>query len=232
MLHKLPLPVQKKGLPTAAIIGVALGGSFFFALVMMAIHWWFLRRRHQRKLEAIKTKYEAEVAAVAAAKKETPDRADDPRTSPTEESETGTGILPKAELPGIPTLHYDLGTDNIENESTTLTEVNTTEQYVFEMPGCIPERQEAGGRQLSEKESMVVRERIYNGVGPNTPAASLTTKDVRQRLAPTSLSEVHLIDGRMPRNTNVLLVSLRTPRDGAFFEIADTFFQLPPYQAR
>jgi hypothetical protein len=225
-------PRPKKGLPTAAIIGVALGGGFFFALIIMAIGWWFWRRRHQRKLEAIKTKYEAEVAAVAAAKKDTPDRVDEPPTSPIEESETGTGILPKAELPGTSAMHYELGTDNKEKDSTTLTEVDTIEQQIFEMPGCIPERQEAGGRQLSEKETMVVRERIYNGVDPNTPAASPTIEDAPRRLAPISPSEVHLMDGRMPGNTNVSPISPKTPRDGAFLENTDTFFQLPPYRAR
>jgi hypothetical protein len=225
-------PAPKKPLSTAAIIGTALGGGFVFALIMMAVGWWFWRRRHQRKLEAIKARYEAEVAAAAAAKKDTSEKSDEPPTSPIQETETSMGIFPKAELPGESAVHHELSTDSKEKAPMAINEADTTEQQIFEMPGCIPERQEAGGRQLSEKESMVVRERIYNGVDPNTPATSPTMQEAPRRLAPISPAEVTMVNGRLHSNDNVSPITPRTPRDGAFLENTDTFFQLPPYRPR
>jgi hypothetical protein len=225
-------PASKKPLPTAAIIGIALGGGFVFALVLIAIGWWMWRRRHMRKLEAIKAKYEAEVEAAAAAKKAAPEPPEEPPTSPIQESETGTGIFPKAELPAEPVLRHELGSGTKEKEPLTINEVDNTERQIYEMPGCTPEPKEAGGRQLSEKESMVVRERIYNGVDPNSPSTSPTLQEAPRRLAPISPSEVHIVNGRLPTNNSVSPVTPRTPRDGAFLENTDTFFQLPPYRPR
>jgi hypothetical protein len=226
-------PRRKKPLPTAAVIGISLGGGFVFALIILAIGWWFWRRRHQRKLAEFKAKYEAEMAAAAAAKKESTYKPDDPPTSPIDESDTGTtSIFRKAELPGISAVHHELGTESKEKLPTAPNEVDTAEQQIFEMPGCIPERQEADGRQLSEKESMVVRERIYNGIDPNTPATSPTVQDAPRRLAPIMPSQVSIVGGRMPSNATVSPISPRTPRDGAFLENTDTFFQLPPYRPR
>lgn len=222
----------KKSIPTAAIIGIALGGGFVFALIMIAIGWYFWRRRHQRKLAAIKAKYEAEVLAAGATEKDPPEKPDEPPTSPIQESETGTGVYPKAELPAEPVVRHEIGTDNKEKDPLAINEVDNTERQIFEMPGCMPEPREADGRQLSEKESMVVRERIYNGVDPNTPAAS-PTHETPRRLAPISPSEVTMVNGRLPTpNSSVSPITPRTPRDGAFLEASDTFFQLPPYRPR
>jgi hypothetical protein len=223
---------SKKPLSTAAIIGVALGGSFLFALLLIALGWWLWRRRHLQKLEAIKAQYEAEVAAAAAAKKDSAEKPEEPPQSPVQESETGAGIFPKAELPAEPVVHHEMGVGGKEKESLAINEVDNTERQVFEMEGCIPEPKEAGGRQLSEKESMVVRERIYNGVDPHSPAASPTIQEPPRRLAPISPAEVTMLNGRLPSNTNVSPISPRTPRDGAFLENTDTFFQLPPYRPR
>ncbi|KAH7412285.1 aspartic peptidase domain-containing protein [Phaeosphaeria sp. MPI-PUGE-AT-0046c] len=220
-----------KSLPTAAIIGIALGGGFVFALILIAVGWYFWRRRHLQKLDAIKAKYEAEVLAAAAAKQHPLEKPEEPPASPIHESETGTGIFPKAELPAEPVVHHEIGSDTKEKELLTINEVDNTERQIFEMPGCMPEPKEADGRQLSEKESMVVRERIYNGVDPHSPAASPTHESPR-RLAPISPSEVSMLNGRLPSNANVSPITPRTPRDGAFLEASDTFFQLPPYRAR
>jgi hypothetical protein len=223
---------QKKPLSTAAIIGVALGGGFVFALVMIAVGWWFWRRRHQQKLEAIKAKYEAEVAAAATAKKASQDRPEEPPTSPIQESETGTGIFPKAELPAEPVVAHELGSGGKEKEPLAINEVDNTERQIYEMPGCMPEPKEADGRQLSEKESMVVRERIYNGIDPNSPQTSPTSAEAPRRLAPIMPYEVTMVNGSLPSNAAVSPITPRTPRDGAFLENTDTFFQLPPYRAR
>jgi hypothetical protein len=234
-----PAPRKKKPLSMRAILGIALGVGFSFALVMIAIGWWFWRRRHQRKLAVIKAQYEADVAAAAASakKKEVADKSDEPPTSPIEDSEAGTGIFPKAELPGGSAVHHEIGSDAKEKDPMAINEADNTEQQIYEMPGDIPERQEAGGRMLSEKESMVVRERIYNGVDPSgTPEVSPTAQDPPRRTAPISPIEVSLLTGRLPSTSTstsiVSPVSPRTPRDGAFLETSDTFFQLPPYRAR
>lgn len=227
-----PFSAPKKPLPTAAIIGIALGGGFVFALIMMAIGWWFWRRRHQQKLAAIKAKYEAEVAAAALVKKVTPGEQEEPPVSPTQESETGMSIFPKAELPAGQPVQHELATGAQEKEPHIINEVENNERQIYEMPGCIPEPKEADGRQLSEKESMVVRERLYNGVDPHSPAISPGLQEAPRRLAPISASEIAVVDSRLPSNTNVSPVTPRAPRDGAFLESADTFFQLPPYRPR
>ncbi|KAH3909764.1 hypothetical protein HBI56_131850 [Parastagonospora nodorum] len=227
-----PFSAPKKPLSTAAIIGIALGGGFVFALITMAIGWWFWRRRHQQKLAAIKAKYEAEVAAAALVKKATPGEQEEPPVSPTQESETGTSIFPKAELPAGHAIQHELATGAQEKEPHIINEVENNERQIYEMPGCIPEPKEADGRQLSEKESMVVRERLYNGVDPHSPAISPGPQEAPRRLAPISASEIAVVDSRLPINTNVSPVTPRAPRDGAFLESADTFFQLPPYRPR
>ncbi|KAF1829200.1 acid protease [Decorospora gaudefroyi] len=224
-------PGPRKRLTSAAVIGIAVGGGFCFALVMCAIGWCFWRRRHKRKLEAIKAKYEAEVAAAAASKKHaaTPE---EHATSPVRDSTEGRTVFPKAELPGISAVHHELSSGVEEKGSLTVNEADGTERQIYEMPGDMPVLQEAGGRQLSEKETMVVRERIYNGIDPTgTPDVSPTAHDQSRRLVQISPSEVSMVSGRLPTD-NVSPITPRTPRDGAFLEASDTFFQLPPYRPR
>jgi hypothetical protein len=227
--------IRRKPLSQAAVIGTALGGGFVFALIVIAIGWWFWRRRHQRKLADIRAQYEAEVAAAAAAKKEEPqrpERPEEPPLSPAQESETGTGIFPKAELPAEPVVHHELSSNADKKEPHGINEMDNNERQIFELPGCMPEPKEADGRQLSEKESMVVRERIYNGVDPNSPSASPTLQDAPRRLAPINAADIAMVNGRLPSSTGVSPITPRTPRDGAFLEHTDTFFQLPPYRLR
>ena len=84
---------QKKSLASAAVIGLAVGGGFFFALVVCAIGWLFWRRRHKQSLEAIEAKHQAEVAAVTAKKME-----ERPLSTARSNEEQGS-IFAKAELP-------------------------------------------------------------------------------------------------------------------------------------
>jgi hypothetical protein len=226
-------PTKRKGLASTVVIGIAVGGGFFFALVVCAIGWCFWRRRHKRKLEAIKAQYEAEVAAAAASKKDPPKPEEPSPTSPTvRDSAEGRTVFPKAELPGTSAVHYELGSGTEEKGILAVQEADGTERQIYEMPGDIPAPLEAGGRQLSEKESMVVRERIYNGVDPTgTPEVSPIASEPSRRLIPISPSEVSMMSGRLPMD-NVSPIMPRTPRDGAFLEASDTFFQLPPYRPR
>lgn len=219
-------PKPRAPLSTGVIIGIAVGVGLLFALVMLVVGWWYWRRRHQRKLADIKAKYEADAAAEA--KRKETEKADEPPLSPVQDVEAGAGLVPKAELPGQSAVHYELSSDTKEKDALVINEADNTEQQIYEMPGDIPERPEAGGRQLSEKESMVIRERLYNGVDPQgTPDVSPTEP---RRLAPISPAEVTMLNGRLPSPNNVSPVTPRTPRDGAFLEASDTFFQLPPYR--
>ena len=224
-------PPKKKLLSPTAVIGIAVGGGFFVALVLCAIGWWFWHRRHKRKLEVIKEKYEAEVAAAAVTKMDPPVLEEAP-TSPVRSSTEGMTVFPKAELPGTSHVHHEMGSNVGEKSSLLVHEADGKERQIYEMPGDMPVLPEAGGRQLSEKESMVVRERIYNGVDPTgTPDAPPVAHDESRRLVPIIPSEVSMVSDRLPAD-NVSPITPRTPRDGAFLEASDTFFQLPPYRAR
>lgn len=216
-------------LTTGTIIGIALGAGFGFAITVCGIIWFFWRRRHKRKLAKVKADYEAKAAA--AAKEPPAEKREDPPTSPTQDAEEGTKVFPKAELPADSVGRPEMSCDRKEadpNSLSTLVEVDNTERQVFEMLGDIPSTVEAGGRQLSEKESMMVRERIYNGVDPyGTPDVSPTAEDAPRRQAPVSPSEVAMVNRRLPD------VSPTTPRarDGASLEANDTFFQPPAPRA-
>ncbi|KAF2848435.1 acid protease [Plenodomus tracheiphilus IPT5] len=222
---------EKSGLSSQVIIGVSVGSVFIFVFVLSVFGWCLWRRRRKQKLEANTAQYEADLAAAAASKKANTERLDKPPSSPVQEHEDTTMVFPKAELPGVSTVHHIMG--NREKESLAINEVDGTERQIYEMPGDVPEPQEAGGRQLSEKETMVVRERMYNGFDPNnTPGVSPIGDEAPRRLAPVSPTEVTLLNGRMPSHSNVSPITPRTPRDGALLEASDTFFQLPPYQPR
>lgn len=224
------IPPKKTNLATGAIIGIAVGGSLILALAICAVSLWFWRRRNQRKLDAIKAKYEASTAASGAKK----DVAENPDKPSTNDQEDGTKVFQKAELPDNSTAHHELSSSTNEKDPSDTIEADSTEPQIYEMAGDIPVPQEAGGRQLSEKETMVVRERIYNGVDPNslTDTASTAQAPPRQ-LAPITASEVTIVHSDASYNNSMSPVSPRTPnaRDGAFLEANDTFFQPPPYRS-
>ncbi|KAF2260029.1 acid protease [Lojkania enalia] len=225
-----------KRISTGAIIGIALGGGFTVAMVVFGILWWFWRKKHKRHLADVKAAYAAKEAATA--KAASAEKREEPPLSPVHDAEEGTGtnVFPKAELPAESCGRGEMSTDvkdgDLASPSTQgmprpVAEVENTERQIFEMPGDIPMRQEADGRQLSEKESMMVRERIYNGVDPTTsPAESpVLEQPPPRRLAPISPTEVMMVNNR--RIPNVSPTTPRTPRDGAFLEANDTFFQPP-----
>lgn len=215
-------------LSTGAIIGIAIGGGFTFAMLGFALGWFFWRRRQKKKHEEIKALYAAQDLG-SDAKDDKVEKHEETPASPIEE---GTNVFPKAELPADMTSGSSLSPDIKEGEASwpvsglpsPAVEVENTERQIFEMEGDIPTRQEADGRLLSEKESMMVRERIYNGVDPcGPPPISPSSTDARQRAAPVSPSEVTIVS----RRTDISPVTPRTPRDGSSLEANDTFFQPP-----
>ncbi|KAF2274419.1 acid protease [Westerdykella ornata] len=218
-------------LSTGAIIGIAIGGGFTFAMLGFALGWFFWRRRQRRRHEEVKARY----AAQDFGKDEKDDCLEKHEETPTSPSEEGTNVFPKAELPADPS--SGLGADCKDREGASpvspgglpspVVEVENTERQIFEMEGDIPTRQEADGRLLSEKESMIVRERKYNGVDPyGPPPISPSSTETPRRPAPVSPSEVTLVS-RRPDLSPVTPRTPRTPRDGASLEANDTFFQPP-----
>ena len=216
------------GLSTGAIIGIAIGGGFLFAMVVSGIAWMYWRRRQKRKLEKVKADY----AAKAAAKPAPSDKSEETPTSPVQE-EKGTNVFPKAELPADSARTPELG-EHYKDGSLLggPAEADSMEHPIFEMPGDMPVRQEAGGRQLSEKESMMVRERIINGVDPNgPPSISPLSTEPPRRFEPVSPSDVAIVGRRLP-NVSPTTPRTPTPRDGSSLEASDTFFQRPPRSVR
>jgi hypothetical protein len=208
---------------TGVVVGVAVGCIFLVIFIATAIAGYLWRRR----CNAIAAKYAADAAQEEAARKSTPTDTDEAPSSPA--SERGPSVFPKAELPGQSTVHrYEMGTED-EKGSIEVLEVDDTERPVYEMLGDIPAPQEAAGRQLSEKETMIVREKNINGVDPN--AGSQPTQTSTRPAPIASLDSIAMVNTRLPTSC-VSPVTPRAPRDGAQLEAGDTFFQLPPYRAQ
>ena len=204
---------------TGVTVGIAVGCVVLVILVATGIAGYLWRRRRN----AIAAKYAADAAEAGAARKASPINTDEAPSSPV--SEKGPNVFAKAELPGQSNVYrHEMGTENKE-----IMEVDNTEQPIYEMLGDIPAPQEAAGRQLSEKETMMVREKKINGVdahGQTQPTSIVA------RLAPvTSLDDIAVLDTKLPSG-GVSPVTPRAPRDGAHLEAGDRFCQPPPYRAQ
>ncbi|KAF2705263.1 acid protease [Pleomassaria siparia CBS 279.74] len=234
-------PRSPKHLSTGAIIGIAIGSGFVFALIACAVVAWFWRKRHRRQIGEMKAEIESKVIAAAAAKLASPMMVEETPISPIVDPGQGTIVFPKAELPANASPSNRPMSSDVKDsdQSSTLqlpspaVEVENTEAQIYEMPGDMPVRQEAGGRQLSEKESMMARERIYNGVDPEGPRqVSPTVPEYSRRPPPILASDVTLVNRRgMPMLglpvSPVTPLTPQSPRDGAHLEASDTFFQPP-----
>lgn len=210
---------------TGVTVGVAVGCVFLAVFVATAVAGCFWRRR----CNTIAAQRAKEAADAEAARKASPTDTDEPPSSPT--SEKGPNVFPKAELPGHTNVYRcEMGTEGKQKDSVEVLEVANTERPVYEMMGDIPTPQEAASRQLSEKESMMVREQNINGIDPHATAETAVT--TRTRPAPlASLDEIAMVNTRLP-TAGVSPVTPRAPRDGAHLEAGDTFYQLPAYRAR
>jgi hypothetical protein len=208
------------GLSTGVIAGIAVGSVLVVGLLISVVVWWFWRRRRN----AAKARSEAEAAA--AARKGSPNGTDEPPLTP-----PITNVFPKAELPGNSHMHSHRHPHGVsEKEVYTLHEADNTERPVYEMMGDVPATPEAGGRQLSEKESMMVREKIVNGVDPNGTSEPPPRPNSAPRPAPLlTMGNIAMVDTRLP--ANVSPITPRTPQGGARLEGGDAFFQPPPYTA-
>jgi type II secretory pathway pseudopilin PulG len=212
------------GLSTGAIIGIAVGIGLVVILAAGASFLWFRRRRQRQMDDKAKADY-AEQAAAAA--KESSSEKEEPLPSPTQ-------VFPKAELPADSKFaeaeRKDAGSPTSLGR---LVEAEDTERAIYEMEGDVPAPNESGGRQLSEKETMLVREARYNGVDPTSgppEAPPRPEEEPQQRHRPARLTglDVAMVTRRLP----VSPITPLTPRtrDGASLEAGDTFFQ--PLQRR
>lgn len=206
---------------TGVTVGVAIGCVFLVGLIATAIGGYYWRRRCNALAARRATEMEA-------ARKSSPTDTDEAPSSPITEGRPN--VFPKAELPGNSEVHrHEMGECDKEKGAVEVLEVENTEQPVYELLGDVPTPQEAASRQLSEKESMMVRERNINGIDPRAemqPVSPVT------RPAPVAcLDHIAMVSPRLPGD-GVSPVTPRAPRDGALMEAGDTFFPSPPYRVR
>jgi hypothetical protein len=188
-----PDPPSSK-LSTAAIVGIAIGVAIAVLLAVVAA-WWMWRRRN-RKTDSDFSFAPAPTASGSAS----PTGPDDSAVST-----LGAGplVFPKAELPGESSVR------------DPFSDTNAVQQPIYEMMGDIPAT-EAGGRQLSEKESMIVRERNINGVDPHGVSSS-SISNAATRSTPVSSTD------------DIVTLDRRHHHTSSFSSGSE---QLPPYQAQ
>jgi len=215
-----PNSSSSKHLGTGEIIGIAVGVGLSVAIIAFLLISWFWWRRHKA---IVKAKLEA-----AEANKNVPSEKseDEAPNSPSSPPAGGTNVFPKAELPADPPIKHEMcsGSDGVLKPEgvNPISEAEGSELKIYEMPGDIPPPLEADGRQLSEKESMMLRGRIYNGVDPAPPSNSPISEEAPRRLAPVSPSEVAIVNERGLRALqNVSPITPRAPRDGRHLEADD-----------
>ncbi|CBY00135.1 hypothetical protein LEMA_P012650.1 [Plenodomus lingam JN3] len=168
-------------LSTAWIVGISFG-SAIVCLALAAVAWWFWRWRRRRRQKVAAPAREPQPIA----RPETP-----PLNSPRGVPDGGKDVRfhAQAELPGAPNEH-------IERDPFVDPKPAQAQDFFFELPGDMPVS-EADGRQLSEKETMVVRERNVNGVDPCERAGSPVSITASTRLYPAVPLDGVAMSGRM-----------------------------------
>lgn len=184
-----PSSPSGSSLSAGAIAGIVVGAVALLAI--LAVILLLYRRRRTRKRAAAETTT-------------TPDRPTSSSASSTSQPPAGKTplVYPKAELAGSAPLpfgmtHHDAdrkglllppgssptspgaeGTYSSTSGATLFSpasEADSKQLQIFEMPGDMPVVREKDGKQLSEKEALQHRERLYNGVDaattPTTPGA-------------------------------------------------------------
>jgi hypothetical protein len=169
-------------LSTGAIAGIAVG-VVFILLVTAGMAFLFFPKKP--------------------AKTEEPNKTVDTESSKDEEATGTTLVFPKAELPAEDVFRAEvdgtffgknaLGRVDTSSSTAALVESDSKEREVFEMEGDMPSRQEADGRQLTEKDAMKAREERINGVDThNSPVSN-------ENQSPTSLSPPSTLDSNRRR---------------------------------
>jgi hypothetical protein len=169
-------------LSTGAIAGIAVG--VVIILLLTAGMAFFFFKKPPKTVEDLPTKTV------------------DTDSSKEEEGTGTTLVFPKAELPAEEVFRAEAdgtffgkgGLGRIDTTSTSpLVESDSKEREVFEMEGDMPSRQEADGRQLTEKDAMRAREERINGVDThNSPISN-------ENQSPTSVSTPSTLDSSRRR---------------------------------
>lgn len=131
------------------VIVVITLGTIAAVVLFLASVWWVWRRHVRQRL-------------LNASKPEKSGAANDTGDALSLPFGYGHLVFPKAELPGI---------SSVVDARDPFADANAVQQPIYEMMGDIP-MFEASGRQLSEKETMIARERNINGVDPHHKAAA------------------------------------------------------------
>lgn len=168
-----------------AIAGIVIGALAVVGLLIVAL--LFYRRRKQTAAKDVQPR----------APSATPTKLS---TASSEKDDVTDLVIPKAELdatstvagkacadfygpdgektrnPAHPNSPIDgtmsgVGTLIGSDAGMVLVEADGKERAIYEMPGDLPTLNEADSRGLSEKEAMMARERVYNGVDPNPASA-------------------------------------------------------------
>lgn len=183
------------GIGSGAIIGIAVAAVAVIVIGIVTAVFVIRRRKNARKVPG-QGKHKPSDGAVAG---DPPDS--QPRENARRSNEEGGYVFPKVELDADQHPHELCGDESSSHKgppslsepavavgSTLLSsdsdgrspggfaEADGHPREVFEMPGDMPARQEAGGRQLSEKETMMVREARYNGFDPNSPTSPASSQ--------------------------------------------------------
>jgi hypothetical protein len=175
---------RSSGLSGGAIGGI-VAGSVVGVVVMIALAVWYMRCERKKKARLTNDEHGDE-------------------SSPSRDSichttigvgEKGTSVFPKAELEGSAvqddfeagfrpessmatptTLGYG-GSTWSSSQADAMISGAASEAgglEIYEMPGDMPDRAQADGRSITEKEMMMRREEIYNGVDRSNPVTPTT----------------------------------------------------------
>ncbi|KAK8245255.1 aspartic peptidase domain-containing protein [Phyllosticta capitalensis] len=163
-----------QGLTKGAIAGIAIG-TVGFILAVLALAGLVWRNRH------LKAKLGRRISSAA----------DGSHAGSEGIEDQGPNLMSKAELDGSSTGHEKWP---MEFKAPNPEEVDASQTQIYEMQGDVPEGAEVDGRQLSEKEGMLYRERKYNGtdleVSPVTPTAP---PEYQRRAAPVNGCDVRRV---------------------------------------
>ncbi|KAL2349943.1 peptidase aspartic [Cryomyces antarcticus] len=165
------------GLTTGAIAGIVIGVIVVIAALVLLLVLHFRRTRRN-----------AHAAAIAAGKgsigeSDSSDASNaDKRTTPS----SNPPIFPPRDLPA----HRErqgrrLPTATVSPGFPAIDEAGSKRREIFEMPGDMPKMSEADSKQLTEKQMMVKREALYNGVDPHSlPTTPVENTAKREAVEP------------------------------------------------
>ncbi|KAF2419597.1 acid protease [Tothia fuscella] len=180
-----------------AIAGIVIA---VVAILVLTGLWAFFHFRRKAERERRIKLAEEEAAAKKPGETE---------SSKGDEEQSNTLVFPKAELEANTPVRHEAddgtyykpggkGGVSGTSSSAALVESDSKEREIFEMPGDMPARQEADGRQLSEKDVIRAREERYNGVDPAlTPISPNTNNSASDRspVSPNDRSPTDTLNG-------------------------------------